>query len=109
MGELEPSDSRDVTGSNATAPGEPPRTGPREDEARAAANQTTAGERDRQRQAQAGGDFATEGDGPDHPDRTGTFVDDDGVHHAAQAEQQSEEEAGDRWHQKAQAAQGETE
>jgi hypothetical protein len=34
MGEYEPDDSRDVTYSNATAPGEPPRTGPREDAAR---------------------------------------------------------------------------
>lgn len=37
MGEYEPDDSRDVTLSDHQAPGEPPRTGPREDEARAAA------------------------------------------------------------------------
>jgi hypothetical protein len=35
MGEYEPDDSRDVTQSAHRAPGEPPRTGPREDEARA--------------------------------------------------------------------------
>ena len=37
MGEYEPDDSRDVTLSPHQAPGEPPRTGPREDEARAMA------------------------------------------------------------------------
>ncbi len=37
MGEYEPGDSRDVTLSDHRAPGEPPRTGPREDEARAKA------------------------------------------------------------------------
>lgn len=37
MGELEPDDSRDVTLSHDSAPGEPPRTGAREDEARAKA------------------------------------------------------------------------
>ena len=34
MGEYEPEDSRNVTQSDRRAPGEPPRTGPREDEAR---------------------------------------------------------------------------
>ena len=34
MGELEPDDSRDVTLSDHRAPGEPPRTGPREGETR---------------------------------------------------------------------------
>ena len=34
MGEYEPEDSRDVTLSDHKAPGEPPRTGPREDAAR---------------------------------------------------------------------------
>lgn len=34
MGEYEPDDSRDVTLSDHQAPGEPPRTGPREDQAR---------------------------------------------------------------------------
>jgi hypothetical protein len=37
MGEYEPDDSRTVTRSPHRAPGEPPRTGPRVDEARAAA------------------------------------------------------------------------
>jgi hypothetical protein len=37
MGEYEPEDSRNVTLSDHQAPGEPPRTGPREDEARARA------------------------------------------------------------------------
>ena len=37
MGEYEPHDSRDVTLSGHQAPGEPPRTGPREDAARAEA------------------------------------------------------------------------
>lgn len=39
MGEYEPRDSRNVTQSQHRAPGEPPRTGPREDEARASALQ----------------------------------------------------------------------
>ena len=39
MGEYEPDDSRTVTKSTHQAPGEPPRTGPREDEARAEARQ----------------------------------------------------------------------
>ena len=34
MGEYEPEDSRDVTQNTHTAPGEPPRTGPREGETR---------------------------------------------------------------------------
>ena len=37
MGEYEPDDSRTVTQSPHQVPGEPPRTGPREDEARARA------------------------------------------------------------------------
>lgn len=39
MGEYEPDDSRDVTLSDHQAPGEPPRTGPREDEVRRQAEQ----------------------------------------------------------------------
>jgi hypothetical protein len=39
MSELEPDDSRDVTNSQNRAPGEPPRTGPREGQARAEAGQ----------------------------------------------------------------------
>ena len=39
MGEYEPDDSRNVTQVDHQAPGEPPRTGPREDTARAEAEQ----------------------------------------------------------------------
>ena len=39
MGEYEPEDSRTVTQSTHRAPGEPPRTGPREDAARRQAEQ----------------------------------------------------------------------
>ncbi len=42
MGEYEPTDSRDVTQSDHQAPGEPPRTGPREDAARERAEQGEA-------------------------------------------------------------------
>ncbi|MGN6496348.1 MAG: hypothetical protein ACTHK5_03275 [Tsuneonella sp.] len=45
MGEYEPADSRTVTQSTYTAPGEPPRTGPREDAARRQAEQDQAEER----------------------------------------------------------------
>lgn len=41
MGEYEPRDSRNVTLRQDRAPGEPPRTGPREDEARARAGSET--------------------------------------------------------------------
>jgi hypothetical protein len=44
MGEYEPADSRTVTQSTYTAPGEPPRTGPREDAARRQAQQDEAAE-----------------------------------------------------------------
>ncbi|MXP42269.1 hypothetical protein GRI75_11525 [Altererythrobacter soli] len=47
MGEYEPDDSRDVTLSNHQAPGEPPRTGPREDEARARALQDKVSDKDK--------------------------------------------------------------
>ena len=45
MGEYEPDDSRDVTLGDKHAPGEPPRTGPREDEARRQAQQGTDAEK----------------------------------------------------------------
>lgn len=45
MGEYEPADSRTVTQSTYTAPGEPPRTGPREDAARRQAEQDQAEDR----------------------------------------------------------------
>jgi len=88
MSELEPDDSRDVTGSTHRAPGEPPRTGPREDEARARAQaeQGEAGSR-------AANGFATEGDSPEHPDRFG-----DSVPEANQQEQQQSAKP-DRWSQ----------
>jgi hypothetical protein len=41
MGEYEPDDSRNVTLRQDRAPGEPPRTGPREQEARERAGQAT--------------------------------------------------------------------
>lgn len=44
MGEYEPADSRTVTQSTYTAPGEPPRTGPREDAARREGQQAEAEE-----------------------------------------------------------------
>jgi hypothetical protein len=86
MSELEPDDSRDVTNSQNRAPGEPPRTGPREGEARA--------------QAEQGGkspgqpfDRATEGDSPEHPDRfSGTAAEES----EAQVEQ-AEAQENDRW------------
>jgi hypothetical protein len=90
MSELEPSDSRDVTNSQNRAPGEPPRTGPREGEARA--------------QAEQGGkspgqpfDRATEGDSPRHPDR---FSGAAATESEAQVEQAEAQES-DRWSEKA--------
>ena len=46
MAEYEPDDSRDVTQSAHHAPGEPPRTGPREDAARAQAEQREVAHKD---------------------------------------------------------------
>jgi hypothetical protein len=46
MGEYEPEDSRNVTLSDHQAPGEPPRTGPREGEARARAMQDKLSDKD---------------------------------------------------------------
>ncbi len=83
MGEFEPDDSRDVTNTAHTAPGEPPRTGPREDEARDRAGQP------RQEEGEQAPDRAIEGDSPDHPDRFGGAPD---------GEERAE---GDRWHQQA--------
>jgi hypothetical protein len=53
MAEYEPDDSRDVTLTDRQAPGEPPRTGPREGEARAESGEAGA-------KGGAGGD-ATDG------------------------------------------------
>ena len=68
MGEYEPDDSRDVTLSDHQAPGEPPRTGPREDDARRQAHQGSDGEkapgeppRDEQLAAKDAQDAAREG------------------------------------------------
>lgn len=44
MGELEPDDSRDVTLNDQSAPGEPPRTGPREGETRGQQQQQQGGQ-----------------------------------------------------------------
>lgn len=49
MGEYEPHDSRDVTQSDHRAPGEPPRTGPRE-------SSTREGEQAREQQERQAGD-----------------------------------------------------
>ncbi|MGX7896434.1 hypothetical protein [Tsuneonella sp. HG222] len=57
MGEYEPDDSRDVTNVAGEAPGEPPRTGPREDAARAAAQ----GERSEAKQKRESKEEAGEG------------------------------------------------
>jgi len=48
MGELEPDDSRDVTLSDHRAPGEPPRTGPREGETRGQQQQQQGGQSQQQ-------------------------------------------------------------
>jgi hypothetical protein len=45
MGEYEPRDSRNVTQKQNRAPGEPPRTGPREDQARAGRSELEGDER----------------------------------------------------------------
>ena len=51
MGELEPDDSRDVTLNNQRAPGEPPRTGPREGETRGQQQQQQGGQSQQQQQS----------------------------------------------------------
>jgi hypothetical protein len=88
MGELEPDDSRDVTLADNRAPGEPPRTGPREGQTRdkaAAPDDGTDGEepsesgrswRDTERERQEGDiDDATNGvrNSEDDTVRTGSF------------------------------------
>jgi hypothetical protein len=54
MGEYEPDDSRKVTLTDNRAPGEPPRTGPREGEARARAQVDSTSQTGRQSQSQGG-------------------------------------------------------
>jgi hypothetical protein len=69
MGEYEPDDSRNVTLSDHQAPGEPPRTGPREDEARARAKQDKLADKDKATAHNATGEkeegFAKRGDSGD--------------------------------------------
>jgi len=84
MAEYEPDDSRDVTNSTHRAPGEPPRTGPREDQARAQAEQGEARHDER----------AIEGDSPAHPDRMGAFT---GETADGEQGQQEQSQRGDRW------------
>jgi hypothetical protein len=93
MSELEPDDSRDVTNHQNRAPGEPPRTGPREGEARA--------------QAEQGGkspgqpfERATEGDSPEHPDRFSG----EAARESERQVEQAEAQEPDRWSDKADAA-----
>jgi hypothetical protein len=74
MSEYEPDDSRDVTQSQARAPGEPLRTGPREDQARARAGGGQPQAEQQDQPAEAGGPKDIEGDSPEHPDRMGAFV-----------------------------------
>lgn len=88
MSELEPDDSRDVTNTAHRAPGEPPRTGPREDQARAQAEQGQP----------RGEERAIEGDSPAHPDRMGAFTGETADGEPAQQEQSQQ---GDRWKQAA--------
>ena len=108
MSEYAPDDSRDVTNSQARAPGEPPRTGPREDQARARAGQMAGGGQGQQADepAEAGGPKDIEGDSPEHPDRMGAFTGE-----TADGQQETQDSArtegeGDRWHRKAEDAGG---
>lgn len=84
MSELEPDDSRDVTLSTHRAPGEPPRTGPREDQARVQAEQGEGRKDER----------AIEGDSPAHPDRFGETAE-------GAPRQQEQSDKPDRWSQQA--------
>ena len=97
MSEYEPDDSRDVTNSQNRAPGEPPRTGPREGEARADAGRQAEQGQPQASQAGANQGFATEGDSPEHPDR---FSGAAAVESEDQVEQAEAQEP-DRWSDKA--------
>ncbi|MGX7950997.1 hypothetical protein ACWPM1_00375 [Tsuneonella sp. HG249] len=106
MSEYEPDDSRDVTQSSHRAPGEPPRTGFREDGARlrAQAEQGELPSRGQQEQgqaAEAGGDRAIEGDAPEHPDRMGAFAGETANGGQEQMEQEEAQQRPDRWAQSA--------
>jgi hypothetical protein len=98
MAEYEPDDSRDVTNTQNRAPGEPPRTGPREGRARAEAGQQA--EQSEARQAEAAEGRATEGDSPAHPDR---FSGGSAQEYAeeSEGEESDRQEIGDRWSDKA--------
>lgn len=95
MSEYEPDDSRDVTQSSHRAPGEPPRTGFREDGARLRA-QAELGETP-QRTGSDG--FATEGDSPEHPDRFADSIPEEEAQDARPDQRQPQQ--GDRWKQAA--------
>jgi hypothetical protein len=64
MGEYEPEDSRNVTLNPSTLPGEPPRTGPREGESRAATPDGDNPPKDKVRQE----NLSQESTGGDLPD-----------------------------------------
>jgi hypothetical protein len=107
MGEYAPDDSRDVTQSSHQAPGEPPRTGFREDGARLRA-QAEQGEVPQREQAQgeaaqAGGERDIEGDAPEHPDRMGAFTGETATGEQQEQQQPSQQppQKGDRWAQEA--------
>lgn len=89
MSEYEPDDSRTVTNSQNPAPGEPPRTGPREGEAHARAGQQ-AEQGANQPGEGADKSRALEGDSPNHPDRFG-----------GTAQQDEQATQSDRWEDKA--------
>ena len=95
MSELEPDDSRTVTNSQNRAPGEPPRTGPREGEAHAAAGQQAEQREGREGRA---GDQPIEGDAANHPDRMGAFA---GQADATRGGEPGQAEEEDRWAAKA--------
>ena len=101
MSEYEPDDSRDVTGSSHQAPGEPPRTGYREDGARlrsqAEQSEVPRREQGQQESAQAGGERDIEGDAPEHPDRMGAFAGETATGEQQEQSQQGQPAQGDRW------------
>jgi hypothetical protein len=108
MSEYEPDDSRDVTQSSHQAPGEPPRTGFREDGARlrSQAEQGEVPQREQSQQGQqaANDGYATEGDAPGHPDRFADSVPEQEQQSQQQQQQQQTQAASqkpDRWRQAA--------
>ena len=98
MSEYEPDDSRDVTQSSHQAPGEPPRTGYREDGARLRAQAEQGQVPPREQGQQSGNDgFATEGDGPGHPDRFADSVPEQEQQQQQEQHTQAEAQKRDRW------------